>query len=82
MRVSGYGAKYRYNVVKGAVDRYREMMQKSDKGEIKLYRNRNDIKLSKRQKGGSASSWHLKGETTSTIGVAATPGGELKKTYV
>ena len=52
MRVSGYGAEYRHDIIKGAVDRHKEMLRKSENGEIKLYRSRKEIKLAKREKGG------------------------------
>ena len=81
MKVSGYDAKYRYETIKGAVERHREMLRLAETGEINLFRTRREIKESKLERGGnSASSWHLKGETTSTVNIAATPGGILKRT--
>ena len=52
----------------------------AETGEIELYRSRKEIKDKKVAKGGnSAASWLLKGETTSTVNIAATPGGALKQ---
>ena len=66
--------------MKGAIERHREMLRLSEAGEISLYRTRKEIKESKLRKGGnSAASWHLKGDTTSTMNVAPTPGGVLKR---
>ena len=79
MRVSGYDEGYRYDIIKGAIERHRTIIDQARDGQIMFYRNRNQIIQSKKEKGGnSASSWHLKGETTSTLNVAATPGGALK----
>ena len=63
----------------GPLREHREFVEKAEKGEIKFYRNKGEIIRWKLRKGGnSASSWHLKGETTCTMSIAATPGGELK----
>ena len=79
MKISGYDSSFRFDIINGAIKRHREFLDKAGRGEIKFYRNRSEIKESKLIKGGnSASSWHLKGETTSTMNVAATPGGALK----
>ena len=80
MRVSGYGESCRFDIIKGAEKRHRELLILAEKGEIQLYRNKMEIKLAKQSKGGGApNTWYLKGGKTSTFNVPATPGGTLKK---
>ena len=79
MRISGYEEGYRFNIIKGAIERHRHILDQAREGKIDLYRSRQQVERNKREKGGiSAASWHLKGEVTSTLNIAATPGGELK----
>ena len=81
LRISGYSSQYRYNVMKGAIERMKEVRRKVASGEWKSqYRDRASILAAKIAKGGSsASTWFLKGEVTSTLTVTATPGSELQK---
>ena len=80
MRISGYSENYRFDILKGAVKRHREMLDLAQKGEITLYRNREEIMVTKKEKGGSSpNTWYLKGNKTTTLTVAATPGGVLKQ---
>ena len=79
LRLSGYSEKERYNNIKGAVTRHREMIREVETGERhSLYRTRDQILTAKDLKGGlSAASWFLGGETRSVISCHATPGGIL-----
>ena len=80
MRISGYSETYRFDILKGAVIKHRQMLEQASEGEITLYRNKEEIKSSKRERGGSSpNTWYLKGNKTTTLTVAATRGGILKQ---
>ena len=81
MKISGYSAKERFEAIRGAVLRKEEMERKLKAGEItSLNRNKEEIIRMKAAKGGLiASTWFLKGQTTSTIKCQPTPGGNLAK---
>ena len=80
LRISGYSSQYRYNVIKGAIERMKEVRRKVASGEWRSqYRDRATIMAAKSAKGGnSASTWFLKGDVTSTLTITATPGSELQ----
>ena len=52
LRISGYTHKFRNEMVIGAIKRYEEMLEKELKGEIRFYRNRQQITNQKKSKGG------------------------------
>ena len=81
LRISGYDAKYRALVIKGAINRMKEVRQKVKNGVwASQYRDRSEINKNKIEKGGNSSAtWFLKWETTATITCTATPGSILKK---
>ena len=82
MKVSGYLAKeIRCDLPRFAVMRKEEMERKIRAGEIKsLNRIKQEILSMKAAKGGIiASTWFLKGETTSVVKCQPTPGGSLAK---
>ena len=67
MKLSGYDARYRYDIVKGVITRYKEMSKEVEEGERTWYRTRSQILDQKVKKGGrSAATWHLKGDITQT----------------
>jgi hypothetical protein len=82
LRVSGYKEDYRYNIMKGALERYNTMVKKEKEGEIQnLYRSRSQIVQMCKDRGGkaSAATWFMKGEISSTTSTAPTPEGQLKE---
>lgn len=80
LKISGYGEQYRHEVLRGVLQRYQELLEMEERGETKLYRNREEMKQSKEEKGGtSAASWFLRGTTTSTLLTSTTPGNLLAK---
>jgi hypothetical protein len=81
LRISGYNVRYRFNILKGAILRYEEMRRLESVGEIEnYYRNRKQMTQATIMKGGkaSASTWFMRGETTSVLGTAATPASSLR----
>ena len=81
LRISGYNARYRFNIIRGAILRMKEVRRKVAEGEwVCQYRDREAIAEAKSKKGGdAASTWFLKGTTTSTVTCAATPGSQLQQ---
>ena len=79
LRISGYSSKERYDTIRGAILRKKEMEKKVNTGEIKsLNRTRKKILMTKDAKGGgTAATWYLRGQTSSTIKCQPTPGGIL-----
>ena len=81
LRLSGYSSRERYETIKGAINRHKEMEEKVRKGEItSMNRTRKEIQERKAEKGGiTAGSWYLGGETVRVMTVQPTPGGKLLK---
>ena len=78
MRISGYDRNYRLNIIKGALNRAKEMDDKCKRGLIDRYRNRKQINNDKSNKGGnSINTWFLKGDKTSVLKVIPTPNSSL-----
>ena len=77
--ISGYSHEYRYNLIKGAIERMKTVREKvASKEWMSQYRDRNAIMDAKMAKGGNSSAtWFLKDDVTSTLTVTATPGSEL-----
>ena len=81
MRISGYSMKERYETIRGAHMRYREMRRKVEEGEIpSTNRKKEEILPMKREKGGlTAGSWYLNGEVRRVVTCQATPRGMLAR---
>ena len=81
LRISGYSQEYRFNIIKGAIDRMKEVRAKVASGEwVSQYRDRPTIVSAKAARGGfSKGTWFLKNETTTTLTCAATPGSMLQE---
>ena len=79
LRISGYSEIERYNTIRGAVMRWKEMNNKVKNRDIaSVNRSKTEIKKAKLDKGGlTARTWYLKGNTDSVITVQPTPGGKL-----
>ena len=73
LRASGYPHRYRLDVLKGVLERGRQMAAQGTS-----YRNRTEIEAAKEaNKQAHVTTWFLRGQHTSTINVQATPRGEL-----
>ena len=82
LRISGYNKRFRFNVLKGAVDRYKTMDKKFKTGVLKRYRSRAEIVYTRSQRvGRSSNTWFIgdKGKYSSTLVIPYTPGSELAK---
>ena len=80
MRISGYTQKERYNTVKGAVQRYRQIRDMVTKGEkISIYRSGEEIRDKKSMSKCWSNTWFLKGNVCNTVSCPVTPGGVLKR---
>ena len=79
LRISGYTTRERYNNIKGATARHRQMMEEVHSGEREsIYRRRAQIMEAKDLKGGlSAASWFLGGDVRAVLSCQATPGSVL-----
>lgn len=80
MQYSGYGKKFRHEVIDAALKAHEEMVRKDREGEVPLYRpkewKREEREQLKRQK---RKDWYKKGGYRSVIFVPATPNSELRK---
>ena len=80
MRLSGYGYKFRLDVIQGILKRSKEMEEEIRGGTRTRYRNKDQIQTSKEAKLGKyPGTWYLRGEFTSTIKVQASHGSKLAK---
>ena len=81
LRISGYSEKERFETIRGACMRFKEMRRKVDEGEIpSINRKKEEIIAMKIKKGGlTVGSWYLSGEVNKVITCQATPGGILAK---
>ena len=80
LRISGYNHRFRYNIMKGAVDRIHEMNKKFRAGVLNRYRSRQEINIMKSERSGrGANTWFIgdKGTYSSTLTVPYTPNSEL-----
>ena len=80
MRISGYNHIQRYNAIKGAITRYRDMESEIKTGVRKyFYRSGKQIREAKAKKKDWANTWFLKGDIKNTRSCPVTPRGVLKK---
>ena len=78
MRTSGYGVKYRREMIQGVIKRYKELIISVESGARPLYRTKQMMREAKLAKGGiSSASWHLRGMIKQTVNIPITPGAEL-----
>ena len=56
LRVSGYSSRFRYNILKGIIDRYLSMLDQTKQGNIRMYRSREEILTAKQSRGGNNAS--------------------------
>ena len=81
MKLSGYNEYDRYHAISGAIRRVSAMKDEVKSGvRVSLFRSRQQIVESKRNKKDWTNTWFLKGDTVGTISCPVTPGGVLKKT--
>ena len=80
MQISGYSEYERYNAIKGAIQRHREMMREIEDGKrSSLFRDKNEIMEAKKARMIWLNTWFLKGDTIGTVSCPTTPGGKLKE---
>ena len=78
LKKSGYNELYRFNVLKGALQRMDTFEKLIKDNIIRRYRTRSEIKMTKKQKPGRTNqSWFLRGNIVDTLQVSSTPNGEL-----
>ena len=76
--ISGYPERFRRDVIKGAIARYKNMKRDHETGGSPLYRGRVEIMERKFNKPGrSKSSWFVKGDVRQVMKVPTTPGSRL-----
>jgi hypothetical protein len=81
LRISGYNELYRFNILRGAVSRYDELIRMEKEGLIaNLYRNRAQVVSDTVKKGGkaAAATWFMRGGKSCTLNTAPTPDGLLR----
>ena len=78
LKISGYDAKYRAEIIKGIIQRANQIEIDIQNGNRMRYRSRERIKSDKASKKGKfINTWFLRGNFTSVLNVFPTPGGEL-----
>jgi hypothetical protein len=80
LRISGYGPKYRFRILSGAITRHLQLLEDVKEKKIpSLYRTRAEMIRAKETKGGgsTAATWFLKGGVTGTLEVTSTPKSAL-----
>ena len=78
MMISGYDMQFRRQIIKGVIQRYKQIEDQVNEGSRDWYRSRTQIKDDKLKKGGNnASTWHLKGDVRQTLQMPITPSGML-----
>ena len=74
LRISGYDERYRYTLLKGILERRRQMNEKIEAGTWTRYRSRQQIILQKAKSLGKyANTWFLRGDTMNTLMIQLTP---------
>ena len=82
MQFSGYGQKFREEVITSALTAYERMKEKDQKGEKPIYRDRHwKRKERKQEKREKKSTWHKKDGSETVVFIPVTPRSELKKQY-
>ena len=80
LRILGYDAKYRLDLLKGIIQRHDQIEQEIKAGSRTRNRNRCEIDSMKSEKGGRyGNTWFLTGTNTVVCNVPCTPGGLLAK---
>ena len=78
LRVSGYDAKYRRNLLEGALKRRNQMDKMIENGQIVRYRSREELLRNKNNKRGKyASNWFMNDKYASTITIPSTQNSRL-----
>ena len=78
LRISGYFAPYRYNILKGILNRIRQIEDEVKNGNRDRYRSRKQILDHKKQSiGNFPNTWFLKDDVTNILKVPCTPGSKL-----
>ena len=79
LRISGYNEEFRYNMMKGILEREIECERLISKGERVRYRSGEQIRSQKNTKLGiSNNTWYLRGKWTNVVQVQCTPDGILR----
>ena len=82
LQYSGYDQKFRTEVVKPALNKYKHILRLDAGGKKPMYRPRTRRKIERvREKRKKRDEWYIKGGYDSVIFVPATPGSELKSIY-
>ena len=77
MMISGYGHRYRWEVINGAILRYDELVKQRPMG---IHRNGNMIREAKKAKsGGGSDNWFITERISNVLPVPITKDSELKK---
>ena len=80
MQYSGYGKRFRYDVVKSALNAYRKLCEKDQQGERPMYRQKDWRRLEReKEKREKKRTWYKKGGYDSVVFVPGTPRSELRK---
>ena len=80
LRLSGYDAKYRHQILVGVLGRRLETEKEIRAGTRVRYREAEEIqRLKSEDKQGHINTWFLRGEVTSMLQVQATPNWELAR---
>ena len=75
LRISGYYAPYRFQILKGLLNRVKQIEDEVKSGSRDRYRSREAILLQKKQSVGNfTNTWFLKGDITNVLKVPCTPG--------
>ena len=80
LRISGYGPKFRADILTGILARKEQMENEINQGNEPRYRNRSQIEAKKEDnKLRGKNTWFLRGSNTGVLQVQATQNGELAK---
>ena len=72
MMISGYSSRFRFDIIKGVVERYRQLREERS---LKIHMGFKEIRRHKEsQKGGGADNWFINEEVLSYITVPASHG--------
>ena len=79
LRISRYNEEFRYNMMRGILEREIECEKLISKGERVRYRSGEQIRSQKSTKlGTSSNTWYLRGKWTNVVQVQCTPDGTLR----
>ena len=82
LQISGYNHRFRYNVLKGAIDRSETMERKYKEGVLNRYRSRSEInKIKAERQGRNPNTWFIgdQGMYSSTLVIPHTPNSTLAR---